>query len=252
MSNVNKTAIADYVETKANELKSKRVAWEEGTLKRSNEELYELLSACLDFHNDLKGNTTKCKALNDHLRREGIDFKDSTSLATRVVRAVFNSSFQKRAYSYARVITIAAAEKSPNVSMSDFITRRGGIEELRRTKQNGKSPSDERKDRIAVAETTLSESAALVAPFKVSSSTRKPNDGKEHSLFVAVMREEADGSYSMVFETSTPSVVNSALEQAGKELLKAQQEKKAEDSQRQNRNDSDGAAETASEFADAA
>ncbi|WP_298559370.1 hypothetical protein [uncultured Aliiroseovarius sp.] len=211
------TNAVTYVETRAFDLKEKRKAWEEGTYKRSNEELYELLDECLAFFSELKGDAKKCKALNDFLRSHKITFNDNASLATRIVRAVFNSSFQKRAYAYARVLSIAAEEKSPSESMSTFVTKRGGIEELRRKKPNGKTPAEERKDNIAFAMQSLSESSPLVQPFKVANSTRVPNDGAEHSLFVAVMRQEADGSYSMVYETSANALVNAALEQAGKE-----------------------------------
>jgi len=57
-------------------------------------------------------------------------------------------------------------------------------------------------------------------------STRKFDEGAEHSLFVAVMREEADGTCSMVYETSASAVVNLALHEAGKsQVLKTTEEK---------------------------
>lgn len=165
---------------------------------------------------------------------------------------MFGSNFQKRAYGYARVISIAADEKSPHESMCDFITNRGGIEQLRRTKPNGKTPAIERKDNIAFAMSSLNKSKALVTPFKISSSTRTVDEGAEHSLFVAVMRQDADGCYSMVYETSSKSVVNAALEQAGKEQRKQKQHKDAEAQQSQNANASEQAASTAAALAKAA
>lgn len=245
MSKNMNTAIATYIEDKAHELVEQRHKWEEGTYKRSNEELYELLGSCLDFHNDVRGDAKKCKALNDYLRRKNISFNEGSSLATRIVRAVFNSSFQKRAYGYARVITIASEEKLPDETMSDFISKRGGIEELRRMKRNGKSPADERKDHIAIAKANFATSKALATPVKVQASTRKINDGTEHNLFVAVMRQESNGTYSIVFETSAIAVVNAALEQAGKEQAKMQKQNAAALKQREQEQLSDQAAEEA-------
>ncbi|WP_299691259.1 hypothetical protein [uncultured Tateyamaria sp.] len=234
MSNTINAPLNMHIELKADELKAKRIAWEEGAYKRSNEELYELLEDCLTFFNDLRGNVSKCKALNAYLKDKGIQFNESASLATRVVRAVFDSNFQKRAYGYARVITIAADEKPANVSMGDFITKRGGIEELRRTKQNGKTPTEQREENIAFAKQQFETADALVPAYNNNASAIEFSDGAEHKLFVAIVRREADGSYSIVHETNAVGVVNAALAQAGKENSaeasnKAANEKRAQD-----------------------
>lgn len=96
-----------------------------------------------------------------------------------------------------------------------------------------------------LAQDVLSSSKKLAKSFKVKASTRKFDEGSEHSLFVAVMREEADGTCSMVYETSAPSVVNVALHEAGKsQVLKATEEK-----QKKQTANSDAAAERAAEKA---
>lgn len=208
-----KVAVATEIET----LSHARKAWEEGTYKKNKEELYQLLDDCLKFYLNIRSNKKKCKALNALLNDKGIKFNLSTSLQTRIVRLVFGAHCRKRAYAYARVITVAADEKKPTVSMPDFIDGRGGIEEIRRTKQNGKSPADVRKENIEFAVKDLEKSQALTQPFKVEASRREQPEDTTHDLFVAIMRQESDGSYSLVYETSAHSVVNTALAQAGKD-----------------------------------
>ena len=198
-------------------LSDARMHWENGTLKASNNELYEFLNQCLNFYLTIRSKPKACKELNDWLTANNIPCNLSTSLQTRLIRAVFGADCGKRAYTYARVITIAAAEKSPEISMIDFVTSRGGIEEIRRTKKDGKTPTITRKDNINFAIDTLEKSEALAPVFEVQASTRQQPEDATHVLFAAIMRQESNGTYSLVYETSTSSVVNTVLEQAGKD-----------------------------------
>jgi hypothetical protein len=51
------------------------------------------------------------------------------------------------------------------------------------------------------------------------------------------MRQEADGSYSMVYETSTKSVVNTVLEHAGKDQSRSAENVAVLNKQRSTSND---------------
>ena len=221
MTNTNKTkqdrSTNIIVATKVEKLANARVTWEEGAYKTSNDELYKLLNDCVNFYLEIRSKTKECRALNAWLKDRKIGYNDGTSLQTRIVRAVFGADCGKRAYTYARVITVAAAEKSPKTSMHEFVTKRGGIEEIRRTKSDGKSPTVAREENIEFAIDTLEKTDALTKPFTVAASKRELPEDSVHTLFVAIMRQESDGTYSMVFETSAKSVVNTALAQAGKE-----------------------------------
>jgi hypothetical protein len=96
------------------------------------------------------------------------------------------------------------------------------------------------------------EAAALIEPFKVNASQRELAEGAEHNLFVAIMRQEADGSYSMLYETGASAVVNAALEQAGKDSEAEKQRKEAEEQQRKDAVGSEQAAQDAAERAELA
>jgi hypothetical protein len=241
MKSNNETNTATAVDERIEALKAARVAWEEGTYKKSNEELYKLLDDCLAFYLDIRSKTNKCKALNALLKARDTSFNEGTSLQTRIVRAVFGAECGKRAYAYARVITVSAVEKRPEVAMYDFITQRGGVEEIRRTKSNGETPTGARTDNISFAIEALEKSAALTTSFAVQASERKAPEDATHTLFVAIMRQEADGNYSMVYETSAKSVVNKALEQAGKDKGAEAEADSAAQQQRHEASDADAA-----------
>lgn len=242
----------NYVMTTAQELSSKRETWEKGTFRKSNEELYALLSDCLGFYENLRGNNKKCKALNDFLKDSSIKFNEGSSLETRIVRAVFNSSFQKRAYGYARVIKVASEEKKQSETMSDFITSRGGIEEIRRTNRKGETPAEMRKQNIRYAKEKFEQQKPLVRPFNNPESQLEIDEGAEHNLFVGLMRLEDNGQYSLVYETTAPSVVNSALAQAGKDENAAEKTSEQVERERQRAFDSASAVAHASKIAKAA
>ena len=206
-----------------NTLSTRRKDWEDDTFKKSNNTLYQLLEDCLKLYIQVKGDTKLCKALNADLTTRGITFNDGASLPTRIVRAVFGKNCGKRAYAYARVISVAAAEKEVNTSLKAFIVERGGIEEIRRKNKNGDSPSDIRNARKKFAEDEFETSPSMVTPFTAQNQKREHKEGATSNLFVAIMREEENGEISMLFDTNTTSVVKSALVEAGK-VLKAETE----------------------------
>ena len=242
IENTNKAqTIANTIDT----LAEQRKAWEHGTYKKSNEELYQLLDNCLTFYFELRGNIKQCKALNAQLDARKITFNASTSLTTRIVRAVFGENCGKRSHAYARVIAVAAAEKSDEISMYDFIVKRNGIEEIRRSTKNGKSPADVRSNRQAFATEQLATSTAIAKPFNVADSKRERDEGATHSLLVAIVREETDGTYSIVYETSTKSVINTALADAGKALKADEAAAESAKNARDDEKGADSAAENA-------
>lgn len=140
---MNKTEITLALATEVDVLSDARVHWENGSLKSSNTELYQLLQSCVDFYLDIRSQPEKCKALDIWLSTNNIQCNMGTGLRTRIVRAVFGADCGRRAYTYTRVITVAADEKSPEMSMSDFVTGRGGIEEVRRITVDYTKPPNE-------------------------------------------------------------------------------------------------------------
>lgn len=192
-------------------LTKQRETWERNAKKTSNSELYQLLGDCLDFFHDLVGNPEQIKELNAHLRSQNITFNKGTHLVTRVVRAVFDEEKDKRTFTYAHAITLAAKEKSGGVSMHDFIVECGGIEKMRRGESKINNTELRNKRRKETTKFLLN-AEAIVSSIDLSNVIRSCKKGSEHKLFVALMREEANGKCSMVFETDKASVVGSALD----------------------------------------
>lgn len=88
----------------------KRITWENGTYKASNDELYALLSDCLELFNEVQLERKLIKRINALLEEREIQMRSNTSLATKIVRLIFGDC-GKRAYTYAKVITVASKEK---------------------------------------------------------------------------------------------------------------------------------------------
>ncbi|XDZ64982.1 hypothetical protein AB8880_08590 [Alphaproteobacteria bacterium LSUCC0684] len=103
------------ISTWIDSLKTKRETWENGTYKASNEELYVLLDECVDLFKEVRAHRSLVKKLNLILEEREIMMRSNTSLATKIVRLIFGDC-GKRAYTYARVLTVAAEQKGEILS----------------------------------------------------------------------------------------------------------------------------------------
>ena len=124
----NNANISNWIDT----LTSKRENWENGTYKASNEELYVLLDECVDLFKEVRAHRSLVKKLNLILEERDIMMRSNTSLATKIVRLIFGDC-GKRAYTYARVLTLAAEQKGALQSMKSYVAEAGGIEEIRKS-----------------------------------------------------------------------------------------------------------------------
>lgn len=203
------------LEQKLNNLVAEREAWEAGAYTASNQQLYSLLDQCLTVYNDAKHSTLLRAKITQMLVDRGSPQNTSTSTLTKIVRLVFGNC-GKRAYSYARVLSVAAAEKPENVSLATFITNNGGIEEIRRRSKTGVSPSVLRQQSIAAATKYLLDAQGII---KVETRAEiAPHKETENNLSLAVVRRNADGTSSIVYGIQDKTLLNHALVLAGKKL----------------------------------
>lgn len=212
MSNVlNTTALVDTLKS----LAADREQWENGIYKQSNEVLYGLLDRCVTLYNELAGNRVLIKQLNAVLEELNLPKRSNTSLSTKIVRYVFGDC-GKRAYAYARVIEVAAAEKPENQSMSAFVTIRGGIEAIRKNLPHGQATATELNKKYAEeASRFFADSPALATRFAANDAL-KADSGSETDYTAALVRAEKDGTFSIVFCTSNERLVKSLLIEGGK------------------------------------
>lgn len=201
------------------ELIAQRQKWEQGTYAASNAELYTLLGNTLELFLKVRSNVGLSKAVTDLLNTYSIQHNSSTSLALKIVRLVFvgkgrEKKIENRAYTYARVLTVATEAGINGEQLPQFIADNHGIDELRRQNKDGETDAEKAKrardyaDAALVSETAISD--------VIMSDSLQPVDGARYSL--ALVRKNEDGSGSIVFGTNNAAAVNTVLTIAGKTL----------------------------------
>lgn len=196
-----------------------RRRWEEGTYAASSAELYALLGSTLDLFLKVRKDAGLSKAVTAHLDTYEIAYNSNTSLALRIVRLVFVGSgretkIEKRAFTYARVLVVAAEEGVDGDALVQFIIDNNGIDEIRRNGATGKTDAQKADQNRNFAEATLVTQRELMSI--ALSDELQPKDGAIYSL--ALLRRNEDGTGSIVFGTNNAKVVGSVLVIAGKEL----------------------------------
>jgi hypothetical protein len=202
-----------------NALIAQRKKWEEGTYAASNAELYKLLGDTLELFLAIRKDVGLSRAVTDLLDTYGVQHNSSTSLALKIVRLVFvgkgrETKIAKRAFTYARVLTVAAEAGVTGDKLPQFITDNHGIDEIRRQSTPGDSEADKAKRAREYAQAKLVAQAGI-APVSMIDDLQ-PVDGAQYSL--ALIRKNEDGTGSIVFGTNNVAAVNTVLTIAGKAL----------------------------------
>jgi len=213
------------------ELTQLRGEWERGSYKKSTDELYQILEMAFHFIEEIKGKRKLIKEFNLALTANGITWNEGTSLATKVVRYVFNGDKNnKRVYGYARVLIVAQSEKPERESFSAFITRKGGIEEVRKGKVKGKPTKAELvKLHVQTAENVYPTAKSLVSSFACAAPEVHPDAEASHQFSAALLRKNDDGTFSIVFGCNKAAVVKVLLAEGGKVAQDAVTKKALED-----------------------
>ena len=252
ITNETKTQIqtVDQLDKAFTTLINEREVWEAGTYAASNTELYALLGHCLDVLYKLKRFTELARGLNGLLETRGFKFTAGTSIEVRLLRAVFGDAtdakkYKHRIYSYARVLTVAHGLGIKGDGIADFIVKSGGIDEIRRHDPQAQKKSDDDKARKQLAEVKLADKAftAIATGITVTPELEPASD---QYFSVALVRKESDGTASIVFGSDNPSLVNSLLGIAGRQI-----DADAEDARKRKRQQ-EIAASNASAIADVA
>ena len=201
------------------ELIEQRRKWEAGTYAASNAELYTLLGNTLDLFLAIRKDVGLSRAVTDLMNTYGVQHNSSTSLALKIVRLVFvgkgrESKIANRAYTYARVLSVAAAAGITGEQLPKFIADRHGVDEIRRQDSTGETAAQKAKrsrDYAASAFATQQQIASVTMTDEL-----QPVDGAQYSL--ALVRKNEDGTGSIVFGTNNAAAVNTVLAIAGKDL----------------------------------
>jgi hypothetical protein len=191
--------------------------WHQNAYKRSNDELYSILSRCLDVYQTLRGNKKEVKQLNLRLEAAGLKCKEGTGLASRVVRLVFRSD-AKRIHAYAKAIRFAAEEGVDSQTFKSWMVEQGGVEEVRRTLKDGESPAMKTQANTDAAVEHFSTCAAI-GSVNAAPDDLLPSSDALTDFTVALLRKEANGTLTIVGGTNDPSVISRVLAATGKRIL---------------------------------
>lgn len=193
-------------------LETARLGWEANQLRASNEVRYAILDRCFDIF-DL---TQK----SDDVREKFLELykikfpktKAGTNIATKVIWAVFGKELEQRAATYSRVLRLARAKivKTPGLTFLQFLAQFGGIEEVRRN-ADGEAVQAKRKAKIASATTKLKAAKALVSNIAMLLPDDMQEKNEAHSFRAALLREDADGTFSVVMVSKSEGTVQTML-----------------------------------------
>ena len=114
-------------------MEAKRIAWETGVYRTSNQALYQVLAECLAYSGELPVSMSKLRngALATFYKERGYRYKEDAPLVTRVVRAVFGDINRRRISTYSLVLRQAQKESIAYADLPAWIEERGGIQEIR-------------------------------------------------------------------------------------------------------------------------
>ncbi|QWD62817.1 hypothetical protein [Polynucleobacter sp. MWH-UH25E] len=130
---IKKQTVLHYSVEALNAMEAARIHWEQGSFRKSNEELGSVLQECKAFCGELPAPAAKQRAiaLANFYKERGYRYNKEAPLETRVLRAVFGMDNRRRVSSYSIVLREA---KKQNVSILDlptWIASKGGVQEIR-------------------------------------------------------------------------------------------------------------------------
>ena len=191
-------------------LEDKRVVWEEGVYKTSNQALYEILAECLIYGGELtttEASSARRDALQAFYKERKYRWKAETPLMTKIVRAVFGDIDRRRISTYSLVLRKA---KKENILPNDFaawVEEEGGVQEIRlgqsatfvspKVKAERAQESFKQINKLASVKTE-----ALAAFFDAD---------KVGNHFVMLAQLEADGSYTVKALLDSGAAVNASF-----------------------------------------
>lgn len=209
--------IANNVYGKLNELHIEAKNWEHEHYNPTMDLLYGLLSKALVQYYTLDNACPKVRrAFTSVLERKKITCTARTSTQLRIVRVVFGIDTTQRANRYAKVIKIAAENKIAPETFADWVVENGGIDEIRRVGTKKEQP-----DFQAVAEDYYENNSEMPTTQLVDANF---SENKDSDFRLLVVRQNADGTTSVISEVNNLPLINASLTFLGKEVVEKQKE----------------------------
>ncbi len=202
-----------------NALESKRIAWEQGAYRTSNQQLYAVLAECYMYGGERPTVDAKLrsKALEEFCKSRGYVVKKDSPLMTRIVKAVFGNVDRRRISTYSLVLRSAKDANVQPDQLAVWIEEQGGVQEIKLARSaTYASP----KQRAETAAKTLTESKALaVAKSDELALLADADFMGEDCVFVA--EQQADGTFAIKAMTRNSTALTAALSAVYGEQMKA-------------------------------
>jgi len=202
--------VSDALRARVEQLATAREVWQLSDYARSNEKLYALIGECLSLYKDLTAKNDGTKALrvafDDYLNTKGYVFKSSTELTNKVIRAVFGDKDRRRLSSYHVVLRVAVKQGWQVADVAAKIAEYGGVQEISLGSASGQLTA---KQKAEAAKTAVND--AVVATLKSDELDKLFNAEHIGQKAVAVLTQEADGSYSVHAVVHNNTAVTAAL-----------------------------------------
>jgi hypothetical protein len=187
-----------------------RKAWEHGIYVEANKQLYAVLARCYAFvisDSSIDGIKARSSALMAFYAERNYTYRESTPLASRVVRAVFGNVDRRRISTYSIVIRRAMALQIETKDFAEWIDTNGGVQEVRL----GRSATYvSKKDKaLSVAKQWKNmQTLAIASDDRLRMQRVRDNDNK-HCLLVAMQNK--DGTYAIKGVVHTKGIVEQAM-----------------------------------------
>lgn len=191
------------------DMEAARINWEQGSFRKSNEELYAVLQQCKAFCGDLLPAEAKQRsaALEKFYKERGWRYNKETPIETRVLRAVFGMENRRRVSSYSLVLREAKKQRVGISSLATWIEDQGGIQEIRLSQSKTfVSPAEKAqtmKDRLASRKSFIA-----FAKSDLLSHASDPEFMDDDCVLLA--NQQPDGSFGIYTVLRSTGVMNAA------------------------------------------
>lgn len=195
-----------------------RLNWEANQQRASNDVLYAILDRCYDiFDLTQKSDTLREKFLKAYDAKYG-KCKASTSVATKIVWAVFGKQLEQRAFNYSNVLrnVYLNLKAKPGKTFREYVVEAGGLDEIRRTGGNTDAVKAKRDAERQTAIADLSSNSGFAKGLQIQLPAEQQEKNAEHSFRAALIREDADGTFTIVMVSSSEVPVNSMISEFSK------------------------------------
>lgn len=207
-------------------LERSRIEWEAGAYRTSNMQLYQILSECYAFGDELSfaESVARKQALDKFYAERGYRIKNDTPLYTRIVRAVFGNIDRRRTSTYSLVLRAAKAEQVLPLKLAEWIEANGGVQEIKlRRSANYVAP----KQKVEAAQQSFSTLPILATVHSEQLSLLADADfmGEECVLLAT---QQADGKFAVRALLRKNAAVNAAFQSLYSEQCEKQKQQEKE------------------------